>query len=35
MLPFQVRVNLGAIAIREYSAFPKASEILKTHNLIV
>ena len=35
MLPFRARVDLGAIAMTGYSAFPKASASLETHHQIV
>ena len=35
MLPLWVRVDLGAMAMKEYSAFPKASALLKPHHLII
>ena len=34
MLPLQVRVNQGVMALKEYFAFPKTPE-LETHNRIV
>ena len=35
MLPFRARVNLGSIAMKGYSAFPKAPALLEPHNQIV
>ena len=35
MLPFWVRVDLGAMAMNGYSAFPKAPALLKLHHQIV
>ena len=35
MLPLWARVNLGAIAIKRYSAFPKAPDLLEPHYQIV
>ena len=35
MLPLQDRVDLGAMAMKEYSAFPKAPALLELHHLIV
>ena len=35
MLPLRPRVDLGAMAIKGYSAFPKASILLKPHHQIV
>ena len=35
VLPFQARVDLGAMAIMGFSAFPKAPASLEPHNLIV
>ena len=35
MLPFQARVNLGVMAMEEYSAFSKAPALLKPHHQIV
>ena len=34
MLPLWARVDLGAMAIKGYSAFPKASELLEPHHQI-
>ena len=34
MLPLQVSVDLGVVAIKEYSAFPKAHALLKPHHQI-
>ena len=34
MLPLQVRVDLGAIALKEYSQFPKASKQKPAHQMI-
>ena len=31
MLPFQARVDLGAMAMKGYSAFLKVPELLETH----
>ena len=35
MLPFRVRKDLGAMAIEEYSAFPKDPALLESHHQIV
>ena len=35
MLPLWTRVDLGAMAMKEYSAFPKAPALLKYHHQIV
>ena len=35
VLPLQARVDLGAIAIKENSAFPKAPALLEHHDQIV
>ncbi len=35
MLPLQVRVDLGAMAMKEYSAFPKAPAFLEPRPQIV
>ena len=35
MLPLRARVDLGAMAMKGYSAFPKAPALLKPHNQIV
>ena len=35
MLPFQARVDLGAMAIKGYSTFPKALALLEPHHQIV
>ena len=35
MLPIRARVDLGAVAIKEYSAFPKAPRLLESHHQIV
>ena len=32
MPPLQVRVNLGAMAMKKYFAFPKAPALLKPHD---
>ena len=32
MLPLRVRVDLGAMAMKRYSAFPKAPALLKPHH---
>ena len=34
MLPSRVRVDLGAMAIKGYSAFPKASALLEPNHQI-
>ena len=34
MLPRRARVDLGAMAIKGYSAFPKAPALLEPHHLI-
>ena len=35
MLPLQARVDLGAMAMKGYSAFPKAPVSLEPHQQIV
>ena len=35
MLPLWARVNLGAMAMKGYTAFPKAPAILEPHHEIV
>ena len=35
MLPLRARVDLGAMAMKEYSAFPKAPALLEPHHQIV
>ena len=35
MLPLQARVDLGAMAMKGYSAFPKALALLEPHHQIV
>ena len=35
MLPLQARVDLGAMAMKRYSAFPKAPALLEPHHQIV
>ena len=35
MLPLRARVGLGVIAVKEYSAFPKAPALLKPDHQIV
>ena len=35
MLPFRPRVDLGAIAMKGYSAFPKATALLEPNYQIV
>ena len=35
MLPLRARVNLGAMAMKGYTAFAKASAILEPHHQIV
>ena len=35
VLPFPVRVDLGVMAIKGYSAFPKAPALLEPHHQIV
>ena len=35
MLPLQAKVDLGAMAVKEYSAFPKASALLEPHYQII
>ena len=35
MLPFRARVDLGAMSMKGYSAFPKAPALLEPHNQIV
>ena len=35
MLPLRARVNLGAMAMKRYSAFPKAPALLEPHHRIV
>ena len=35
VLPFRARVDLGAMAMKEYSAFPKAQALLEHHHQIV
>ena len=32
MLPLQARVDLGAMAMKRYSAFPKAQALLEPHH---
>ena len=32
MLPLQARVDLGVMAMKGYSAFPKAQALLETHH---
>ena len=34
VLPLQVRVDLGAMAMKGYSSFPKAPELLEPHHQI-
>ena len=34
MLPFRVRVDLGVVTIKEYSAFPEASHLREPHHQI-
>ena len=34
MLPLQARVDLGAMAVKGYSAFPKAPALLEPHQQI-
>ena len=34
MLPLRTRVDLGSMAMKEYSAFPKAPALLETHHQI-
>ena len=35
VLPLQARVDLGAMAMKGYSAFPKAPALLEPHHQIV
>ena len=35
MLPLRARVDLGAMAMKGYSAFPKAPALLEPHHQIV
>ena len=35
MLPFRAKVDLGAMAMKGYSAFPKAPALMKPHHEIV
>ena len=35
MLPLQARVDLGAMAMKGYSAFPKALALLEPHYWLV
>ena len=35
VLPLRARVDLGAMATKEYSAFPKAPALLEPHHQIV
>ena len=35
VLPLQARVDLGSLAMKEYSAFPKAPALLEPHHQIV
>ena len=35
MLPLRTRVNLGLMAMKEYSAFPKLPALLKSHHQII
>ena len=35
MLPLQVKADQGAMAMKEYSTFPKAPALLEPHNHIV
>ncbi len=35
VLPLSVRVDLGAMAMKEYSAFSKAQTLLEPHHQIV
>ena len=35
MLPLQARVDLGAMAMKNYSAFPKTPALLEPHHRIV
>ena len=35
MLPQRARVDLGVMAIKGYSAFPKAPALLESHHQIV
>ena len=35
LLPLRARVNLGAVAMKGYSEFPKAPALLKPHSQIV
>ena len=35
MLPLRARVDLGAMAMKGYSAFPKAPVLLEPHHQIV
>ena len=35
MLPLQVRVGLGAMAMKEYSIFPKAPGLEPHHQIVV
>ena len=35
MLPLRAKVDLGAVAMKRYSAFPEAPALLKPHHQIV
>ena len=35
MLPLQAKVDLGAMALKRYSAFPKVPALLEPHHQIV
>ena len=35
VLPFQVRMDLGAMAMKGYSTFPKTPALLEPHHQIV
>ena len=35
VLPIRAKVDLGAMAMKEYSAFPKAPALLEPHHQIV
>ena len=35
MVPLQARVDMGAMAMKRYSAFPKTPELLESHHHIV
>ena len=35
VVPFQTRVDQGAIAMKAYTAFPKVPELLELHDQIV